>query len=351
MLSFILLNAGIFTGRMGKIKVAVIGCGFIATAEHLPSFKQLEDVEITAVVDIIEERARKAAETFKVSKWYTDYTKVIEMKDIDVVDVCTPTYTHCEITVAALKSGKHVVCEKPIALKLKEADEMINTAKKEGLKFMVAHCLRFWPEYVRVKDLVESGAIGEPRIARAYRQSSFPAWAPWHKKLEMGGGVFIDMSIHDVDFLRWVLGEVEEVYAQGGVLLYKDSTAPDYVHALLKFKSGAIAYVEGSWIMPEGFPFTTYLEIAGTKGLLTVDNHYTASLKVFKKNSCADYTPQTEDAYFLELKHFIECVKEDKEPLVTGEEAKKTLEVVLAALKSLKEGRPVKLPLSEEVIP
>ena len=219
---------------MSKVKVAVVGCGFIANAAHLPSLKRIENVEIAAVVDIIEERARKAAEEFKADKWFTDYTKVLDMKDIDVIDVCTPTYTHCEITVASLKAGKHVVCEKPISLKLREANEMIETAKKENMRFMVAHCLRFWPEYVRVKRLVEEGAIGEPRIARAYRQSGFPMWAPWHKKIEYGGGVFIDMSIHDVDFLRWVLGEVYEVYAQGGVLLHKDSTAPDYVHALLR---------------------------------------------------------------------------------------------------------------------
>ncbi len=335
---------------MGELGVAVIGCGFIGNV-HLRAWSKVKGSRIIAAVDLIGGKAKRAAEAYKAPYWLTDYTKVLEMREVDIVDVCTPTYTHAEIVVSAAKSGKHVLCEKPIALRLSDADDMIGAARKAGVKFMVAHCLRFWPEYVESKRLVESGAIGEPRIARAYRLSPFPEWAPWHKDRRLGGGVFVDMSIHDVDFLRWAMGEVEEVFARGGTLKTADSTSHDFTHAILKFKSGAIAYVEGSWIQPPGFPFTTYLEIVGTHGMLAVDNHSPAALKVYRPGEPpAVYTPFEEDAYDKEVKHFYECIVRDLEPAVPGEEAKKTLEVTLAAVKSVDEGRPIKLPLEGEVL-
>ena len=334
---------------MDKLRVAVIGAGFIARV-HIPSWKRIPGVELVSVVDIVEDKAKGYAEEFKIPAYYKDFREMLEKEDVDIVDICTPTYTHAEIAIESMKAGKHVLTEKPIALKTKDAREMIETAKKQGVKFMVAHCLRFWPEYVVIKRIVENGDIGEPRVARAYRQSGFPVWAPWHFDENKGGGVFVDMSIHDVDTLRWIIGDVEEVYARGGVLKEKKSTAYDYVHALLKFKNGAIAYVEGSWIQPEGYPFSTYMEIVGTKGALRVDNHETAAVKIWRPGQLPqDFTPNSEDAYYLEIKNFYEAVKYDKEPAVPGEEGLKTLEVVLAAVKSIREGKPVKLPLSEEV--
>ena len=335
---------------MGELSVALIGCGFIGEV-HARSWSKVKGAKLVAAVDIIEGRAKKLAEDYNIPHRLTDYTKVLDMKEVDIVDVCTPTYTHREIAVAAAKSGKHVLVEKPIALRLRDADEMIQAAKSAGVKFMVAHVLRFWPEYVEAKRIVDSGALGEPRIARAHRQSPFPEWAPWHKDRRLGGGVFVDMSIHDVDFLRWALGEVEEVFARGGTLKTPDSTSHDYTHAILKFKSGTVAYVDGSWIQPPGFPFTTYLEIVGTKGMLAVDNQSPAALRVFRPGAPpAAFTPFDEDGYDREVRHFYECIVEDKEPAVTGEEARRTLEVVLAGLKSVDEGKPVKLPLTGEVL-
>lgn len=335
---------------MEGLGVAIIGCGFIGDV-HFKAWSKVKGARITAAVDLIGGRAKKAAETYGASHWFTDYTKVLEMKEVDIIDVCTPTYTHAEIVVNAAKSGKHILCEKPIALRLSDSDDMIKAARKAGVKLMVAHCLRFWPEYVETKRLVEGEAIGEPRIARAYRLSSFPEWAPWHKDRRLSGGVFVDMSIHDVDFLRWVIGEVKEVFARGGTLKTADSTSHDFTHAILRFKNETIAYVEGSWMQPAAFPFTTYLEIVGTHGMLTVDNQSTAALKVYRSSgSPAAYIPFEENAYDKEVKHFYECVVKDLEPAVPGEEARKTLEVTLAAVKSVDEGKPIKLPLEGEVL-
>jgi predicted dehydrogenase len=271
---------------------------------------------------------------------------------VDIVDVCTPTYTHKDIVLRCLEHGKHVIVEKPISLRLSDAREMIRKAGNSGLKLMVAHVLRFWGEYVLAKRLISEGAVGEPSVARAYRQSAFPSWAweNWHDYLEKGGGVFVDMSIHDVDFLRWSLGEVEEVYAQGGTYVRRNASSHDYTHALLKFRSGAIAYVEGSWIMPEDYPFTTFLEVAGTKGMLHVDNQSTATVSLHRRGRVEKLTPFDKDGYYLELQAFADSVVNDTPPPVSGEEGLRTLEVVLAALKSVLTGEPARLPLEADVI-
>jgi len=246
------------------------------------------------------------------------------MKEVDIVDVCTPTYTHKEIAVAAAKSGKHVLVEKPIALRLRDADEMIQAAKSAGVKFMVAHVLRFWPEYVEAKRIVDSGAARRAEDRESVQAVPLPRVGSLAQGSQAQRGVFVDMSIHDVDWLRWALGEVVEVFARGGTLKTRDATTHDYTHAILKFKSGTIAYVDGSWIQPPGFPFTTYLEIVGTKGMLTVDNQGPAAVRVYRPGAPpAAFTPFDEDGYDREVRHFYECIVEDKEPAVTGEEARK----------------------------
>jgi len=334
---------------MEKLKVALIGAGFMGGI-HIARWSIVGNAEVIAVVDINEERARRLAREYNVKSFYKNYKDVLKEDKIDVVDVCTPTYTHKEIAVESMEHGKHVIVEKPIALRLKDADEMIKASERNHVKFMVAHCLRFWPEYVAAKEIVDSGELGEPRIVRAYRQSPFPDWAPWHNEIKLGGGVFIDMSIHDIDFLRWAIGEVNEVYARGGVLRRRNATAYDYVHAVLKFSNGAVGYVEGSWIMPKTFPFTTYLEIVGNMGILKVDNHTTSSVKVFTEEKAFDYTFVYKDAYYEELNLFTRSIIEDAQPPISGLEARKTLEVVLAAVKSIMENKPVKLPLKGDIL-
>lgn len=334
---------------MGKVGVAVIGAGFIAQVAHLPAWSKLEGTELIAVVRRSEARAKEVAERFGAKYYFTDYLKALKLEEVDVVDICTPTYTHREIAVSAAEHGKHIILEKPIALKLRDADAIISAAKRYGVKLMVAHCLRFWPEYVKVWELVKEGRVGNVRISRAYRISSLPDWAPWFPYEKLSGGVIVDMGIHDIDYLRWLMGEVVEVFARGR-RVREGIEALDYVHVLLKFKSGSIAYVESNWAMPKGFPLTTYLEVVGDEGMVVVDNRSTTTLTVEGRGVRKSYTPLGEDAYYLEVKAFLNAVLEDREPPVPGEEARRSLEVALAALKSAKEGKPIKLPLREEVI-
>lgn len=339
---------------MKKVKVLVVGTGFICRMEHLPALIKMPNVEVVGIVSRNLKRAKELAEKFGIKNYYDDYYTALEKSNADAVDITWPTYLHKQAVVDAAKYGKHVIVEKPIALRLKDADEMINATKRSHVKFMVAHCLRFWPEYVLIKKLVDAGEIGEPRVARAYRLSQFPPWSPekWHKDMKKSGGVIIDLSIHDIDYLRWLIGEVDTVFARGGTYGTHGGDAIDHAHIVLKFKNGAIGYVEGSWIMPDSYNFATYFEVAGTKGLLTVDPRMLASVVIYQKGKFRqELTPHSDNAYYLELKAFIDSIIKDEEPPIPGEEAKKSLEVALAAIKSIYIGKPVKLPLSEEVIP
>lgn len=335
---------------MVKLGVAIVGCGFIGSI-HLQQWQYIEDVEVKACVDIEEERAKELSQMYKVQKYYIDVDKIQGDNSIEIVDVCTPTYTHREIVEKLFESGKDVIVEKPISLRLSEAKMMVEKAKKCGRKLMVAHVLRFWNEYATIHELIKGKKIGYPIFARAHRLSAFPSWAwrNWHDFIDKGGGVFIDMSIHDLDFLRWTFGDIEEVFARGGTFLREGASSHDFTDAFIKFKDGIRAYVEGSWIMPSIFPFSTEFEAIGSDGSISFASGAPNKVIFYPKNDHVQTISRTsEDAYLLELRAFKDAVKSDKEVPVPGEEGLKTLEVAVAGLISVVKERPVRLPLEED---
>ncbi|MFP3195161.1 MAG: Gfo/Idh/MocA family oxidoreductase, partial [Caldivirga sp.] len=306
---------------------------------HLPVLSSLSGVEVSAIFGIPYEDALMLARRFKIPKVTDDWRSVVHDPSIDVVLVATPTYTHRAIAEEAIKAGKHVMLEKPIALTVKDGEELVKAYEAGGVKLMVAHCLRFWPEYVRARELMMAGRVGEPRVARAYRLSSHPG--RWFRFQELSGGVAVDMSIHDLDYLRWTLGEVKRVYAVGGTYSSDSATSIDHFMATLEFENGAVAYVEGSWAMPRNFPFTTYLEIVGTKGLLTVDNQSTSTIEAYIDNSYYRYGPIYRNAYYLEWVAFLDWLNKGVKPPIEPSDAVEALRLALAINKSITEGRVV----------
>jgi len=338
-----------------RLNVAVIGCGFMGTT-HMESWRKIPGARIKGIVARSVAKAERYAEQHG-ARAYKDFEAILRDDSIDIVDVCTPTDLHSSQAVAALESGKHVVVEKPMALSLRDADSMIAAAKRSGKKLMVAHVLRFFPEYMKAKEVVDSGAVGELRSARAERAASLPAWSEWFLDRARSGGVPVDMAIHDVDFLRWCFrDEVERVYAKIGNLVHKHVSAYDHAFMLLRFRGGGIASIEVSWAVPSSFPFTMSLDLTGTDGMLNVDNNSTIPVKLFRKEGQSSYSPDTFpwrpsvhpfpiDPFYRELQHFADCVLHDKEPMTHGEESRRSLEVCLAAVKSGETGEPVRLPL------
>ena len=268
----------------------------------------------------------------------------------DIVDICTPPAEHAAATIAAARAGRHVVCEKPIARSLADARAMVEACEAAGVRLFVAHVVRFFPEFARAKEVVDSGALGRLGVVRTIRGGSRPASSSWFADVAQSGGVILDVAIHDIDFLRWVCGDVTRVFARG--LTFRGLEV-DHALITLRFAGGAIGHVEGSWAFPAGV-FRTFLELAGTEGLLAHDSDDVQPLDVrYHGGRAAESSmptqsaaapappPLDDDPWFLELQHFLGALDSGAELLVTPRDALAALRVALAAIESLRTGRPI----------
>jgi UDP-N-acetylglucosamine 3-dehydrogenase len=276
---------------------------------------------------------------------------------VDVVDVCTPTPAHKDIVLAAAAAGKDVICEKPIARHLRDAEAMIATCETSGVRLFMAHVVRFFPEYVRAKEILDSGRLGRPGVIRTVRGGNFPnpETQNWYVDFEQGGGVILDMLIHDIDYARWCFGEVERVFARG--LTFGDVKDADHVLLTARFQNGAIGHLEGSWAFPPG-NFRTRLEISGDAGLLEVDSldrpPIDVTLKQEETASAAGVpVPESpmhpaDDPYHREIAHFLSCLESGQEFLASPQDGLEALRIGLAAIQSLRTGQPEDLATFEE---
>ncbi len=326
---------------MDKLKIGVIGCGTVAGYGHIPAVTRSELTELVAVVDVNPEKARKTAGKYGV-KHYSSYKEFLECEDVDAVIIATPTFTHKEIAVAAFKAGKHVLCEKPIALSLEEADEMIKAAEVNNCVFMIGFTRRFSPKYRKIKELLDRGEIGELKYVKQIVNWSGPIWAGLERyswMINIGGGPLIDEGVHEADVLRWYTGrEASTVYAEA--LWFKPSIKyPDHVNVLVKMDNGVLGYIELSWAYPKA---ENTLQLIGTDGMISGED------KIFLyrgKEKTVFETDDDRNNFLRELEHFVECIVKGIRPAASGYEGRAALEITLAALKSIKEKKPVRLPI------
>ena len=277
------------------------------------------------------------------------------LEEVDVVDVCAPTHRHYEIVLAAAAAGLDILCEKPLARTINQAQEMIAACEKAGVKLMVAHVVRFFPEYAAARAQVASGAIGRPAVVRLRRGSFQPKKATdnWFLDQEKSGGVTLDLMIHDLDYARWVAGDVIRVYAKK-ISSSHSGALTDHGLAILTHQSGAISHVEGSWSYPEPM-FRTALEIAGDNGWIQFDSGQTAAIGVHLHQSreagsdvALPGSPLLEDPYTTEIKAFYDCVANDAPIPVSGADGLAALQIALAAIESAETGQAIELdPLAE----
>jgi predicted dehydrogenase len=272
------------------------------------------------------------------------------LKAVDVVDICTPTYLHYEQVLAAARAGRHVVCEKPLALTAADGHAMIDACAGAGVKLLVGHVVRFFPEYALAKATVERGEIGRVAVTRLSRVSPVPTWAVdnWLFDLSRSGGMMVDLMIHDFDYARWVAGDVESVFARS-VRSHSPDAPGDYALAILRHTSGALSHVEGGWAYPPPV-FRTALEIAGDVGLIEHPAGSSAPLGVYLMQNArmqgggVPSSPMLEDPYVTEIKHFYGVLSgEITVPRVTGEDALAALKIALAARLSAETGRRVRI--------
>ncbi|WP_100374565.1 Gfo/Idh/MocA family protein [Bacillus sp. FJAT-45037] len=341
---------------MKRLKVAVIGCGSIATNRHLPEYHQNENVEIVAVCDVVEERAQKTAHQYE-AKAYTSYEELFAKESIDLVSVCTPNYLHAKISVAALSAGLHVLCEKPMATSKEECDAMIEAAKESGKKLMIAHNQRFVASHQKARDLIASGEVGKIYSFRtAFGHAGPETWSAdgkeswFFKKDEAFIGAMGDLGVHKSDLLRYILGEeVTEVSAFVTTSAKENASVDDSAVAILKTESGTIGTLAASWSYVAKEDNSTI--IYGEKAILRLEDDPVHSLVVeYKTGEIVRYELgqiQSNDeggqSNSHVIDHFVQAILRNDEPLITGIEGKRSLDIILGAMEASETGRTIRL--------
>ncbi len=276
------------------------------------------------------------------------------LPDVDVVDICTPTHLHAEMVLEAAAAGKQIICEKPLARTIAQGQAMIAACQAAGVRLLVAHVVRFFPEYALARSLVADGQIGQPGVLRLTRGSARPQRAAddWFRDETKSGGLLLDLMIHDFDYARWVAGEVESVFARS--IGSQEPDAPvDYGLAILRHRSGALSHVAGSWAYPPT-TFRTALEIAGDGGLIEFDSAATAPIDLLL-NTGGDSSyvglpssPVLESPYTTQIKEFYVALTDDGPVRVSAADGLAAVQIALAAVESARTGQPVALaPLPE----
>lgn len=324
------------------MRIGILGSGFMGTT-HARAYAKVPGVSIAAVSSRNLDKAEKLAKEVG-ARATTEDRSIIDDPSIEAISNTLPTHLHAETTITALKAGKHVLLEKPLALSVADCDDMIATAKETGRTLMVAHVLRFWGEYVSLVELVHSGKLGKPISAVATRLSQLPAWADWFLNPVWSGGAVLDLCIHDFDALNWLFGTPKSVYARGKELkpgLWND------IHALVDY-GGPNGFVEGSEFMPQGYPFTAAMRVLCESGVVefifraggvSVEMGGGASLTVHEAGKAYPLTAKPGDAYDNQASYFVDCMRKDIKPtLGTPEQARIAVATANAARQSLENG-------------
>lgn len=324
-------------------RVGIVGAGMMASW-HAARWQRLP-ATLMGVFDHDEHKAQLLAHSHDVHA-FASLEQTLDT--CDIIDVCTPTDQHAEVVLAAAAAGKDVICEKPMARTLQDAQMMVNACQDAGVRLFIAQVVRFFPQYANAKATLTAGDLGTPGVIRLNRGGSFPG--RWYGDYARSGGVVLDLAIHDLDMARWCFGKVDTVMARG--LTFENIPERDFVSLTLTFTSGALGHVSGSWAYPAG-KFVTSLEIAGSEGIFEwsslspdpVQGSLDASSDLTNVvNDLANPLAAEDDPYFKELEHALACLETGTPFLIEPADALATLKLALAANASLKQGKPIHVP-------
>lgn len=326
------------------VVVGIVGAGFMGTT-HAKAYAKLSNVRVKYIVDQIADRSQALASAVG-SQGITDMAQLMTDPEVDLVDITLPTPFHPMFVIQALQAGKHVIVEKPLALTTEDGEKMITVARECGRMLMVAHVLRFQPEYAAIHRIVMSNRLGKPRLGHTYRLSNMPQWAAWFRDPQKTGGAVIDLQIHDVDFLNWLFGRPQNIYSRG---IMDKNGGWNSLFSLIGYENGS-ASVECSFNMPMDYPFTCGLRLECEWG--EIEYHFRAGGGSFESGEPVSYLKiheegkpdqnvvvQPGDGFEAELDYFTSCVEKQQPPdYVTVEDAFLALQTVKAAQKSLETG-------------
>lgn len=361
-----MIYKGVFL--MEKLRFAIIGCGRISYKHVEALVRNTDEAELVAVCDSIYSLADGKRLEYEKSisgahvNVYTDYKEMLDRENIDVVTIATESGYHPEIAAYCMKHKKHVICEKPMALSIEDADMMIKTAKSEGVKLCVCHQNRFNPPVQRLREAIEEGRFGRLINGTARilwnRNMNYYLQAPWRGTWKLDGGTLMNQCIHNIDLLQWMMGgEVDTVYSQCGTFL-RDIEGEDFGVIVIRFRNGSIGIVEGSaCVYPKNLKET--LDIFGEKGTVSIGGLAVNRIETWRFGDGKDTEEQVlslqqgdpDTVYGFGhaplFKNMIDAINNDTEPLINGEEGKKAMSIVLAAYKSRLTGLPVKFPMDK----
>ena len=357
-------------GGNRMIKVGIIGCGGIAFGKHLPSLKQLDNVEIVAFCDLVIEKAASAKKEYgsKESQVFTDYRDLLKL-DLDAVHVCTPNNTHAEISIASMESGKHVMCEKPMAKTSKEAQAMLEAKEKTGKKLTIGYQNRFRDDSQYLKAIAKEGQLGDIYLgkAKAIRRRAVPTWGVFLDEEAQGGGPLIDIGTHALDLTLWTMDNYKPKYVVGNVYHElsktenaanawgpwdpKAFTVEDSAFGFITMENGASIILESSWALNTLDVGEAKTSLFGTKMGADMEEGLRLNGEdkgaLYQKNIDFEiggvdfYDGAGSDMAYKEAKSWIEAITNDTEPLVSPYEAKVVTDILEAIYESSKTGKPV----------
>lgn len=345
--------------KTDEVRFGIIGCGVIAPW-HVYGIEGSENAKLVAVCDIVKEKAEALAEQSGSPKVYTDYNELLADPEVDAVCICTPSGLHAKIGIAAAKAGKHVLSEKPMDIKLENIDALIAACKEAGVKLGGIFQRRTSDIWIKIREAIQAGKLGKMVLGDAYikyyRSQEYYDSGDWRGTWELdGGGALMNQGVHCIDLLNWIMGPVESVYALAAPLV-RNIEVEDTAVAAIKFANGAFGVMEGTTSVNPGLNHR--LEFHGENGNIRVEGEQIVEWSVPGDEEKSDSDEKSDagsassnpknifkEGHRLMVQDFVNAVREDRDPMVTGEEARKSVEFILAIYESSKTGKPVTLPL------
>jgi len=330
------------------LNIGLIGVGRIGRLHAANLAHQIPRARLVAIADVIEEAARQSASEHGVPVVVADYRKLLDDADIQAVVICSATDTHAQIIEEAAQAGKHIFCEKPIDLTLERIDAALAAVERGGVVFQIGLNRRFDANFRRVRQAVEQGEIGRPWQLHIVSRDPAP---PPISYVKISGGLFLDMAIHDFDMARFLIGsEVSEIYAVAGVLVDEAIGAVgdvDTAVTLLKFANGVIGSIDNS--RSAAYGYDQRVEILGSSGMVSTDNNYPSTTVISDGRSVHRDLPlnffmeRYTQSYLAEMTAFVDTALDGGQPPVTGVDGRQAVVLALAAQKSFRENRPVRV--------
>ena len=354
---------------MHEVGVGLVGSQFVSQL-HFEALSRVPAARVIAVASPTAEHVRPFAQERGIPHWFIDYRQMFARSDIDLVVLGIPNDLHCQVVLDAAAAGKHVVLEKPMALNLAECDRMLAACREAGVKLMYAEELCFTPKYVRLKQLVDQGAFGKPFLVKQCEKHDGPHSAWFWDVARSGGGVTLDMGCHAFEFFRWILSgpdcnhrpRAKSVYAHLGTHVHNDKTrGDDDAVIIVEFEDHVTGVAEESWAKPGGMDDRA--EVYGSTGVGYADLLRGNAIEAYsqdgydyaveKAGSTVGWTfPVYEETWNYgfpqEMAHFVDCVLNDRRPIVTGDEGRAVMEIVMAAYASAGQGRRIELPFETD---